>query len=347
MKLKELADIIGAELSRGGDLEIRGVAGIREAEEGQITYLADKTHLKDLEQCRASAAFVPMDAPDMHLPLLRVKNPKLAFARALGLFHDKPYRSRGISDRAVIGTNVTIGADCSLYPFAVVEDNAVIGDRVSLYPGVFVGEGARIDDDCIIYPNVYIAHHISVGKRVIIHAGASLGSDGFGYVTDGGKHHKIPQVGGVIIEDDVEIGANSAVDRATLGNTVIKKGTKIDNQVQVAHNVTIGEHCILAGQVGIAGSTTLGNYVVLGGGAGTADHITIGDRVMAGGRSAIARDVEAGQVISGFYAMPVKDWLRVQAVLPKLPELKKTINKLEKQIQELKDRLSETSKGES
>ena len=346
MKLKELADIIGAELSRGGDLEILGVAGIRESEQGQITYLSEKTYFKDLEQCRASAAFVPIDTPEMHLPLLRVKNPKLAFARAMELFHGKPYHSKGISDKAVIGKNVTIGADCSLYPFAVVEDNVVIGDRVTLYPGVFVGEGSRIGDDCLIYPNVYIGHHVFVGKRVIIHTGASIGSDGFGYVTDGGKHHKIPQVGGVLIEDDVEVGANSTIDRATLGNTVVRKGTKIDNLVQVAHNVTIGEHCILAAQVGIAGSTTLGNYVVLGGGAGAADHLTIGDGVMAGGRAAIAQDVEAGQVVSGFYAMPVKDWLRVQAVLPKLPELKRTINRLEKQIQELNNRLSEASKGE-
>jgi len=156
----------------------------------------------------------------------------------------------------------------------------------------------------------------------------------------------IPQLGRVILQDDVSVGANSCIDRGAYEDTVIGEGTKIDNLVQVAHNVTIGEHCILAGQVGIAGSTTLGNYVVLGGGAGTADHLTIGDGVMAGGRAAIAQNVEAGQVVSGFYAMPVKDWLRVQAVLPKLPELKKTISKLEKQIQELNNRLSEASKGE-
>jgi UDP-3-O-[3-hydroxymyristoyl] glucosamine N-acyltransferase len=173
-----------------------------------------------------------------------------------------------------------------------------------------------------------------------------IGSDGFGFVTDAGKHHKIPQVGGVIIEDDVEIGANSAIDRATLGYTVVKKGTKIDNLVQVAHNVTVGEHCLLAGQVGIAGSSTLGNYVVLGGAAGVADHVTIGDQVMAGGGSAITKNVEAGKVIAGYNAMPIRDWLRVQVILPKLPELKRSLESLEKQVQELKERISELTKGE-
>jgi UDP-3-O-[3-hydroxymyristoyl] glucosamine N-acyltransferase len=346
MKLQKLAELLGADLSGNGDLDIVGVAGIRDAERGFITYLAEKAYLKDLEQCRASAALVPLDTPDMHLPLIRVKNPRLAFARTIELFHVKPYSPTGISDKAVIGNNVSIGVDCSVHPFVVVADNARIGDRVTLYPGVYIGTGSSIDDDTLIYPNVYIGHNISIGKRVIVHAGAAIGSDGFGFVTDGGKHHKIPQVGGVLIGDDVEIGANSTIDRATLGNTVIKKGTKIDNLVQVAHNVMIGEHCILAGQAGIAGSTTLGNYVVLGGQAGVADHITIGDQVMAGGGSAITRDVEAGQVIAGRNAMPIKYWLRVQAVLPKLPELKKNISRLEKQIQEIKDQLTEASKGE-
>jgi UDP-3-O-[3-hydroxymyristoyl] glucosamine N-acyltransferase len=204
---------------------------------------------------------------------------------------------------------------------------------------VYIGEGSTVDDDTVVHANVSIGRTIFVGKRVIIHAGTVLGSDGFGFVTEGGKHHKIPQVGGVIIEDDVELGANCTVDRATLGNTVIKKGTKLDNQVHVAHNVTIGEHCLLAGQVGIAGSSTLGSYVVLGGQAGVADHIAVGDKVMAGGGSAITRDVEPGQVIAGYNAMPLRDWLKVQAVLPKLPELKKTVNRLEKQLDEMKEKI--------
>jgi UDP-3-O-[3-hydroxymyristoyl] glucosamine N-acyltransferase len=346
MKLKELADILDAELSGPGETEILGVAGIQDAESGFITFITGANHLRDLEQSRASAAFVPLDTPALSLPLLRVKNPRLAFARAIELFYVKPSRAVGISDKASIGRNVTTGADVSIHPCAVVDDDARIGDRVTLYPGVYIGKGSEVGDDSVIHANVSIGDKVIIGKRVIIHAGTVIGSDGFGFVTDAGKHYKIPQVGGVVIEDDVELGGNCTIDRATLGNTVIKKGTKLDNQVQVAHNVTIGEHCLLAGQVGIAGSSTLGNYVVLGGQAGVADHVTVGDRVMAGGGSALTRDVEAGQVIVGYNAMPIRDWLKVQAILPKLPELKRTLTSLDKQVQELKLRISELTKGE-
>ena len=274
--------------------------------------------------------------------LLRVKNPRLAFARVLEIFYVKPYCSSGISDRTVIGRDVVLGADLSLHPCAVVADGAKIGDRVTLYPGVYVGSGSIIGDDSVIYPNVSIGERVTIGQRVIIHAGTEIGSDGFGFVTEGGRHHKIPQVGGVIIEDDVEIGGNCSIDRATLGNTIIKKGTKLDNQVHVAHNVTIGEHCLLAGQAGIAGSSTLGNYVVLAGQAGVSDHTIVGDRAMAGGKAVIVRDVEAGQIIAGFNAMPLRTWLKVQAVLPKLPELKKNIAELQKQVEDLKARASDT-----
>jgi len=341
MKLSELAGLLGAELSGSGDAEITGVAGIREANEGNITFITGKNHLKDLEHSRASAVLVPRDTPDMPLPMLRVKNPRLAFARAIEIFYVKPYSPTGISERTVVGKNVLIGTDCSIHPFAVLADKVRIGNRVTIYPGVYVGQDSVIDDDSVLYANVSIGHKIAVGKRVIIHSGTVIGSDGFGFVTEGGTHHKIPQVGGVIIEDDVEIGANCSIDRATLGNTQIKKGTKLDNQVHVAHNVAIGEHCLLAGQSGIAGSSTLGNYVVLGGQVAVSDHITVGDRVMAGGRAVITKNVEAGQIIAGFYAMPVRDWLKVQAVLPKLPELKRLLAELEKQVKELKENISD------
>lgn len=346
MKLKELAGVLGAELSGPGDIEIAGVAGIESAGKGLITFIAEKNRVKDLERTEASAALVPLDAPALHLPVLRVKNPRLAFARLIELFHVKPYRATGISARASIGAHAVIGADPSIHAFAVVDDGARIGDRVTLYPGVYVGRGSAVGDDAVVYPNASIGAGVTIGKRVIIQAGAAIGGDGFGFVTDGGEHHKIPQVGGVIIEDDVEIGANTAIDRATLGNTVIKKGTKIDNQVQVAHNVSIGEHCLFAAQVGIAGSSALGNYVVLGGQAGVADHVTVGDGVMAGGGTGITRDVEPGQVIAGHPAVPIRDWLKVQAILPKLPELKRSLSSLEKQVQELKERISELAKGE-
>ncbi|MDA8423674.1 MAG: UDP-3-O-(3-hydroxymyristoyl)glucosamine N-acyltransferase [Nitrospiraceae bacterium] len=342
MKLKELANILGAQGSCPEDVEITGASGVRDAGGGQITFIAGLQNLKDLEGSRAAAALVPLDTPVMHLPLVRVKNPRLAFARVLEIFYVKPYCSSGISDKTVIGRDVVLGSDLSLHPCAVVADGAKIGDRVTLYPGVYVGSGSIIGDDSVIYPNVSIGERVTIGQRVIIHAGTEIGSDGFGFVTEGGRHHKIPQVGGVIIEDDVEIGGNCSIDRATLGNTIIKKGTKLDNQVHVAHNVTIGEHCLVAGQAGIAGSSTLGNYVVFGGQAGVADHTTVGDRVMAGGKAVITKDVEAGQIIAGFNAMPLRTWLKVQAILPKLPELKKNIAELQKQVEDLKARASDT-----
>jgi UDP-3-O-[3-hydroxymyristoyl] glucosamine N-acyltransferase len=336
MKLKELADMLGAELTGPADVDIRGAAGIQEARDGQITFITGKNLIEDLERSQASAALVPLDTPALHLPVLRVKNPRLAFAQALKLFYVKPYRATGISEQASVGANVAIGADPSIHPFVVLADDVKVGERVTLYPGVAIGRGSVVHDDSIIHANVSIGENIRIGKRVIIHAGTVIGSDGFGFVTDGGRHHKIPQIGGVIIEDDVEIGANCTIDRATLGNTVIKNGTKLDNQIHVAHNVTIGEHCLLAAQTGIAGSSTLGNYVVFGGRVGVADHVSIGDRVMAGGGSGITRDVEAGQVVAGHLAMPLKDWLKMQSLLPKLPALKKRIDELEKMLKELR-----------
>lgn len=338
MRLKELAQKIGADPAGLADTEINGAAGVREAGPGQVAYITGEKYLKDLATCRAAAVIVPLDAPDARMPLLRVKNPRLAFAQTLALLYVKPYAPTGISDRAVIGRDAVIGAEPSIHPYAVVENGARIGSRVTLYPGVYVGRGTVIGDDCTLYPAVSVREGVTIGSRVIIHSGTVIGSDGFGFVTDGGIHHKIPQVGGVIIGDDVEIGANCAIDRATLGNTVVKKGTKLDNLVHIAHNVVIGEHCLIAGQVGIAGSAVLGNYVVFGGQVGVGDHRIVGDRVMAGGKSVIARDVEPGQVIAGFNAMPLRDWLKVQAVLPKLPELKKLVAELEKQMKELKQK---------
>ena len=335
MKLKELADMLGAELTGPADVDIRGAAGVHEAREGQITFIDGKDRLKDLECSQASAALVPPDTPELHLPLLRLNNPRLAFAQVLELFYVKAYQASGISEKAAIGANVNIGADPSIHPFVVLADDVKVGERVALYPGVSIGRGSVVGDDSIIHANVSIRENIRIGKRVIIHSGTVLGSDGFGFVTDKGRHHKIPHVGGVIIEDDVEIGANCTIDRATLGNTVIKKGTKLDNQIQVAHNVTIGEHCLLVAKVGISGSCTLGNHVVLGGDVGVADHISIGDRVMVGAKSGIIRDVEAGQVMAGYYAMPIREWLKVQSLLPKLPELKKRIHDLENQVKGL------------
>jgi UDP-3-O-[3-hydroxymyristoyl] glucosamine N-acyltransferase len=338
MKLNDLAEKIGTVLEGPGDIEITGAAGINEAGKGHLTFFEGK-NIKSLEHCRASAVIVPIDAPAMTLPLLRAKNPRFAFAKALTLFYVQPYRPAGISNQAVLGRNVTTGSDPSIHPFVVIADDVRIGNRVILYPGVYIGRGSVVDDDCIIYPNACVRENVQIGKRVIIHAGAVIGADGFGFVTEEGEHHKIPQVGGVVIGDDVEIGANTTVDRATLGNTTIKRGTKIDNLVQVAHNVTIGEHCFVMSQVGIAGSCTLGNYVVLAGQVGLADHITIHDRAMLGAKAGVMKDVEPGQIAVGIPALPHREFFRIQAVVQKLPELKRKVIELEKEMEEIKKRL--------
>lgn len=339
MKLSELAEKLGAVLEGAGEAEITGVAGIQQASKGQVSFL-DGKNFKQLDETQASAVLVPMEAPSSSIPLLKVKNPRLAFARAIEIFCVKPALPLGISDRAVLGKNVAIGSNPSIHPYVVIADNVKIGERVTLYPGVYVGENSKIGDDCIVYPNACIRENCTIGNRVILHAGATIGNDGFGFVTDAGKHHKIPQVGGVIIEDDVEIGSNTTIDRATLGNTVIKKGTKIDNLVQIAHNDIIGEHCFLMAQVGIAGSCTIGNYVVLTGQVGLADHLTIGDRVMVGAQSGLMKDVEAGQIVVGSPALPHKEFFKMQAGIQKLPLLKKQVLELEKQVEELKQKLS-------
>lgn len=338
MTITELAVKLGAELQGPGDAEIRGVAGIREAREGDVTYLSDQKHRGDLAECRASAVIISRDIQAVNIPALVVKNPRYAFALALGIIYGKPYLPGGISNRAVIGKDVVLGSEPTIHPNAVIADGAKIGSRVTLYPGVYVGGGSIVGDDTVLYPNVSIREGVSLGCRVIVHSGTVIGSDGFGFVTEGGQHHKIPQVGGVIIEDDVEIGANCAIDRATLGNTIIRKGTKLDNLVHVAHNVTVGEHCILTGQVGIAGSTSLGNYVVIGGQSAISDHLTIGDRVMIGGGSGVTRDLPSGQVVAGYPAISIRDWLKAQAVLPKLPELKQFVSRLAERINKLEDR---------
>jgi UDP-3-O-[3-hydroxymyristoyl] glucosamine N-acyltransferase len=335
MRLTELAEKVGGELAGRGDIDIRRAAGIGEARDGDITFVTDEKRLKDLHACRASAVIVPRGAPELPIPSIAVKNPRYAFAQMLRIFHDRPYAPGGISERAVIGKDVVLGAGPTIHPCAVVSDGAKIGNRVTLYPGVFVGTGSCIGDDTVIYPNVSIRDGVNIGSRVIIHSCSVIGSDGFGFVTEGGIHHKIPQIGGVVIEDDVEIGANCTIDRAMLGVTRIKLGTKLDNMVHVAHNVTIGEHCLVAAQAGIAGSCTLGNYVVLGGQTGIADHTTIGDRVMVGGGSGVTRSMEAGQIVAGFPAIPLREWLKAQAVIPKLPELRKLVAQLVRRIEEL------------
>jgi len=330
VKLKEIAEIIGGKVLGDPEVEIKGASGIREARSGDITFLADKRIMNYVFSTNATAIIVKEEIKGLSKSMLLVDNPALAFAEVLKVLYKKPYKALGVSERAIIEKDASLGKDITIYPFVYIGSKAVIGDRVSIFPNVYIGEGVRIDEDSIIYPNVTIRENVKIGKRVIIHPGTVIGADGFGYVYDKGKHHKIPQIGSVVIENDVEIGANVTIDRATTGKTVIGRGTKIDNLVQIAHNVKIGKHCIIVAQVGISGSSEIGDETILGGQVGIRDHVKVGKRVMAGGRAAIMHDIPDGQVVSGYPAIPHKTWLRAQSIYARLPEYIKRLQKLEK-----------------
>jgi UDP-3-O-[3-hydroxymyristoyl] glucosamine N-acyltransferase len=335
VSLKKLAEAIEGRVIGDADLMIRGVAGIKEAQPGEITFLANAKYAPLLRETKASAVILSKPDPNVSCAQLIVENPYYAFSRVVSALNDNPYRATGISPLASIGKNVRLGRDLSIHPFVTIGDRAVIGDRVTLHPGVYIGEETEIGDDSIVYANVSIREKAVLGRRVIIHSGTVIGSDGFGFATHKGRHHKIHQIGTVVIEDDVEIGANVAVDRAAMGKTVIKRGTKIDNLVQIAHNVIIGEDCLIVSQVGISGSAEIGSHVTLAGQTGVAGHLTIGDNVMAGGRTGVTKDVAPNQVVSGYPALPHRQWLEAQAVFAHLPELRKRIKALEMKLEQL------------
>lgn len=331
--LQELADMVGARAEGDSQLRIKGVANLKGAGPGDITFIASMKHAKELSDTRASAVIAVPGVDVGGRPCIRTKNPYLAFAKILTLFTPKRKTPKGVMDGARVSPEATIGLDASIYSNVFVEAGAKVGERTILYPGVYIGEGSSVGADCIVYPNVVIRESVRIGDRVIIHGGAVIGADGFGYATDAGKRFKIPQIGGVVIGDDVEIGANSTVDRGTLGDTVIGRGTKIDNLVQIGHNVVVGEDTIMVAQVGVSGSTEVGRRVVIGGQTGLVGHIKIGDGVQIGAKSGVMNDVEAGQVYSGSPAAPHAEWLKMQAALRKLPEYRKRILDLEKKLE--------------
>ncbi len=337
MKLSDIASLLHGEIYGSPDLDISGVSGIRDAREGDITFLSGKRHLKDIPFCKASCIIVQEYLRDVSIPQLKVAHPQLAFARLLDYFHAKTPPPAGISADACVADTSRIARDVSIFPFSYIAEGVSIGAGTVIYPFVFIGENSVIGERCTIYPHVTVREGVTVGNRVIIHSGAVLGSDGFGYVFDAGSHHKIPQVGGVTIGDDVEIGANTVIDRATTGTTIVGKGTKIDNLVQIAHNVTIGDHSIVVAQVGIGGSTRLGDYVTLAGQVGVSDHTEIESGTMIGAQSGVMGKVAKG-MYSGSPSIPHREWLKAQAVFAKLPELSKKIRDLEDRLRELERR---------
>jgi len=343
-KLKELAEFSGGTVVGDGEIEISGVASIDEAEAGQITFIANPKYLPKLKTTKASAIIVSNQVTTADKPLICTTNPQLAFTKLIHLFYAKPYQSKGIHPHAWVSPSATLGSDLTIHPFVYVGDRCRIEDRVTLHPGVYVGEDSSIGEDSILHPNVTIYPGSVIGKRVILHSGVVIGADGFGYVKDGKKNVKIPQVGRVILEDDVEIGANSTIDRAALGATIIRRGVKIDNLVQVAHGVEVGEDSIIVAQVGIAGSTKIGKNVILAGQVGVIDHLDIGDNVTVGPQSGVSQNLPADQVYSGSPVMPHREWLRMVATFPKLPGIKKILTDIEARLKKIEETIFEKDK---
>jgi UDP-3-O-[3-hydroxymyristoyl] glucosamine N-acyltransferase len=338
--LNELASQVGGEVAGDGDVVIHGVAPIDEAVEGEITFLNHPQYRRFLRECRASAVIVGPAAFDesqgRRLNLLRCSDSYIAFAKISQLFCPAPRFNGQISSGAYVDESATVNEGVTIFPYAWIGARAQLGQGSVVFPGVFIGENAVIGAECVLHPNVVVREGCRLGDRVILHAGVVIGSDGFGYAGKGSGRVKIPQTGIVVIEDDVEIGANTTVDRATLGRTVIKRGAKIDNLVQIAHNVTVGEFSVIAAQAGIAGSTRIGKNVTLAGQVGVVNHIEIGEGAIIGPQSGVPQSVPAGAVLSGgVAAAPHHEWLKVMTLLPQLPKLWTSVRRLEKQLAHL------------
>ena len=339
--LKELADFLNGRVIGDEDVKIVGLAGLDEAKEGEITFLANPKLVAKVATTKASAVVIPNGGNGYGRNVIEVDNPYLSFAKLLTLFTARPFISRGVMEGANIGHNVVLGKDVTIHPGVHVGDMVKIGERVTLFPGVVLYEGVELGDDVTLHANVAVRERCRIGNRVTVHCGAVIGNDGFGYAPDGAGWFKIPQVGIVVIEDDVEIGANTAIDRAALNVTLIRRGTKIDNLVQIAHNCVIGENCMIVSQVGISGSSKLGNHVTLAGQVGLAGHLEIGDNVMVGAQSGVPGDLPANSVYSGYPVVPHKEWLKYSMTLPRLPEMRRSQNALEKRVAELERKLAE------
>ena len=340
--LKEIASIIGGEVVGNSDTMITGVCGIKEACEGDITFLANPKYAPFIDKTRASAIITSLEIKKALKPIVRTQDPSLAFARILTLIApDEVSKPQGVHPTALIGKDVSVGKDAAIGPYVVIEDSASIGDGTIVYAGCFIGHHSKVGSNSIIYPNVSIRERISIGNRVIIHSGTVIGSDGFGFAKIRGSHHKIPQIGTVVIEDNVEIGANVTIDRARFDKTFIGRGTKIDNLVQIAHNVIIGEDSIIVAQAGISGSTTIGKNVTLAGQAGLVGHITVGDGAIAAAQAGVTKSIPANTLVSGYPAKPHTVAKKVNACVQNLPKLYDIVSQLKKKIEELEKKLKE------
>ena len=330
----DIAAAIKGELEGDAKTPLKGVCDLDESLPNHISFLANPRYFSFFKHTKAAAVIVNRDfIPDQHGPvLIRVDDPFIGFITALKLFDKRPRLRTGIHASAVIGQNVKLGHKVAIGPCAVLHDGVSVGDHTVIGSGAVIGSNSSLGDRVVLHPNVSVYDGVQIGNRVTIDSGTVIGADGFGWVTRAGKHLKIPQTGGVVIEDDVWIGVNCCVDRGTFADTRIGAGSKLDNLIQVAHNVTIGKGCLFAGQVGIAGSTRIGDYVTLAGQVGVADHISIGDRCIVASKSAVLKSLPAGSFVSGIPTRNHSDRKRQDIVIQQLPELLKRLRKLERQI---------------
>jgi len=344
ISVAEIARLVKGELVGDGGLVLSGFSGIKEAKNNELTFLSNPKYEPLLQDTQAGAILVPRQISCPGKTLIRVDNPSLSFTELLNhSLKDAPgYKPSGIHPTAVIAPGAKLAAGVAVGAYTVIEEGAVIAEGCVIYANCYVGHETCLGKDCLVYPQVVLREKILVGERVIIHSGTVVGSDGYGYVTVDGRHVKIPQVGTVVIGNDVEIGANVTIDRARFEKTVIGEGTKIDNLVHIAHNVTIGKHCLIVAQVGISGSTRIGNYVVLAGQVGIVGHVEIGDGAVIAAQSGVSHSIRAGEQVFGSPAQPIKEAFRNNAHLQRLDKYVDMIKGLKKRIEELEKKSYET-----
>ena len=331
MLLKEIADFLNGDISAEDDnIEINGIATMENAKKGDITFFSNPKYKKYLKTTEASVIIVGRNVDVENRILVKVDDPYLAFALVLERYFTKKLEIKGVNSSVFIPDSAVIGENVTIERGTIIGENALIGDDSYIYGNVFIGDNVKLGNRCIIYPGVVIREDVVLGNNVILQPGVVIGGDGFGFVPQPGEHKKIPQVGKVIIGDNVEIGANSTVDRGAIGDTIIGVGTKIDNLVQIGHNVQIGKGCLIVSQAGVAGSAKIGDFVMIGGQVGIAGHIEIGDFVQIAAKTGVANSVKTGKIVAGIPAMEHKKWLKVVGLTAKLPDILKRVRRLER-----------------
>lgn len=341
---KQIAEFLGGTVQGDENASVHTFAKIEEGVPGALSFLSNVKYTHYLYSTKSSIVLVNKNfTPEQPVSatLIRVDNAYESLAKLMSLYASMKPAKTGVSSLASVSEKASIGKNVYIGPFSVVEDGAVIGDNTQIYPLVTVGEGASVGSDCILYPHVTVYYGCRIGNRCILHAGSVIGADGFGFAPTPQGYNKIPQIGIVELEDDVEIGANTCIDRSTMGRTIVHKGVKLDNLIQVAHNVEIGENTVMSAQTGIAGSSKVGSWCMIGGQSGISGHLTIGNKVNLAAKTGVISSLEDGETVMGYPAIGYRNFLRSSLIYRDLPELSKTIRQLEKEIQELKAKLED------